>query len=88
MVSCCSVRIDSNPCGVDMDDCLRQVRDVVEELVVGDLCDLMCSRDGQGTILDVYDERSRPARIAGSATRWRGAWRRLTSQDKKQLSFE
>ena len=37
--------IDSNPGGIDMDDGVRQVWDVMEKLVVGDLSNLVRFRD-------------------------------------------
>jgi hypothetical protein len=46
MVRRCGVWIGSNPGGIDMDDGVRQVRDVMEKLVVGDLGNLVRFRDG------------------------------------------
>ena len=37
--------IDSNAGRIDMDDGVREVRDVMEKLVMGDLGDLVRSRD-------------------------------------------
>jgi hypothetical protein len=39
------VWIGTHPGGIDMDDGVRQVRDVVEKLVVCDFGDLVCLRD-------------------------------------------
>ena len=50
MVSGFGVWIDSNPGGIDMDDCVPQVGDVMEKLVVGDLCNVVRFRDGYGPI--------------------------------------
>jgi hypothetical protein len=46
VVSRYAVWIGSNPGGIDMDDGVRQVWDVVEKLVVGDFGDLVrpCNR--------------------------------------------
>jgi hypothetical protein len=41
MVSGCGVWIDPYPGGIDVDDGVRQVRDVMEQLVVSDLGNLV-----------------------------------------------
>jgi hypothetical protein len=63
MVSRCGVWIDSNPGGIDMDDGVRQVWDVMEQLVVGDLGDLVRSGDGQRTTY----VKSRPLGLSSAA---------------------
>ena len=45
MVGRCAVWIGPDSGGIDMDDGVRQVRDVVEKLMVGDLGDLVRPRD-------------------------------------------
>lgn len=46
MVSPCGVWIDSHHGGIDVNDGIRQVWDVMEKLVVGDLGNLMRFHDG------------------------------------------
>lgn len=45
MVSGCGVWIDPYPGGIDMNDDVRQVWDVMEELVVGELSNLVRFRN-------------------------------------------